>query len=57
MAQLSGTPEHLALKEQIWENPEATDRLRSFAGLCHAPPEVTSFAAAEGRGGRGPGLN
>ena len=52
MAQLSGTPEHLALKEQIWEtmdqiNPEATDRLRQdlLAGLVrHASPR--SFAAA-----------
>ena len=48
MAQLSGTPEHLALKEQIWEtmdqiNPEATDRLRQdlLAGLVrHASPKV-----------------
>ena len=46
MAQLSGTPEHLALKEQIWEtmdqiNPEATERLRKdlLAGLVrHASP-------------------
>ena len=48
MAQLSGTPEHLALKEQIWEtmdqiNPEATDRLRQdlLAGLVrHASSKV-----------------
>ena len=48
MAQLSGTPEHLALKEQIWEtmdqiNPEATDRLRQdlLAGLVrHASPTL-----------------
>ena len=46
MAQLSGTPEHLALKERIWEtmdqiNPEATERLRKdlLAGLVrHASP-------------------
>ena len=48
MAQLSGTPEHLALKEKIWEtmdqiNPEATDRLRQdlLAGLVrHASPTL-----------------
>ena len=48
MAQLSGTPEHLALKEQIWEtmdqiNPEATERLRQdlLAGLVrHASPTL-----------------
>ena len=48
MAQLSGTPEHLALKEEIWEtmddiNSEATERLRKdlLAGLVrHASPAV-----------------
>ncbi len=48
MAQLSGTPEHLALKEEIWEtmddiNSEATERLRKdlLAALVrHASPAV-----------------
>ena len=52
MAQLSGTPEHLALKEQIWEtmdqiNPEATERLRKdlLAGLVrHASPMLVRGA-------------
>jgi len=56
MAQLSGTPEHLSLKEQIWEtmdqiNPEATDRLRPDT----SPSPPRSHPTPSWRVGRGGG--